>query len=232
MKAIVFDSGPIINLAMNNILWLIDPLKKQFKGQFIIGRRVKKELIDYPLEKTKKFQFEALQTLKLVEKKLLTVFPEKDFDLENKLFELFNSVFIIKGRPLKVVHGGEVEAVAIAIKTGSNVVAIDERTTRLILEEPKVMARIFEKKLHSKIKINQKALNELQSLTKNVRMIRSMELVIYAYEKGLLDRYKPISLKNPKKILLHALIWGIKLHGCSITVKDMDEIMKIEAKRR
>ena len=32
MKTLVFDAGPIISMTMNNLLWLLKPLKKQFDG--------------------------------------------------------------------------------------------------------------------------------------------------------------------------------------------------------
>lgn len=231
MKSLAFDSGPIINLAMNNILWLLEPLENKFDGKFYIGKKVKEELIDYPLKKTKKFRFEALQTLKLVDKKIINIYPKKHIRLESELLRLFNSVFLINGRNLNVVHGGEVEAVAIAIRSRADALVIDERTTRLILENPKVMAKIFSRRLHAKIKINNNSLKKIKSLTKGLKMIRSVELVVYAYEQGLLNKYLPSSLRNPKKTLLEAVVWGIKLHGCSMTIKEINEIKKIESKR-
>ena len=65
MKTIVFDSGPIISLAMKNLLWTLEPLKKEFGGEFYIPYGVKKELIDKPLQ-GKKYKFEALQVLRLI----------------------------------------------------------------------------------------------------------------------------------------------------------------------
>ena len=43
MRSIIFDTGPIISLVTNNMLWLLEPLKKQFKGEFYITKSVKKE---------------------------------------------------------------------------------------------------------------------------------------------------------------------------------------------
>ena len=62
MKCLVFDSGPIISLTTNNLLWILEPLKNKFKGRFVITEGVRKELIDKPLT-TKKFKFEALHCL-------------------------------------------------------------------------------------------------------------------------------------------------------------------------
>ena len=35
-KALIFDSGAIITLALNNLLYILKPLKKEFGGEFYI----------------------------------------------------------------------------------------------------------------------------------------------------------------------------------------------------
>lgn len=229
MKSLVFDSGPVINFALNNLLWLFEPLKKRFNGKFYVTKKVKEELIKNPL-KTQRFKFEALQILRYFDKKIFEVYPKQGFEIE-KLLNLFNSIYKVKGKYLAVVHPAEVEAVAAAVHVNANGLVIDERTTRLILEDPKAMARIFEKRLHSKVKINFNNLKILHSMTKSLKMIRSIELVIYAYEQGLLDEYLPSDIIKPKKTLLDAIIWGLKLRGCSLSMKEIDEIKRIEARR-
>ncbi len=231
VKTLIFDSGPVINFALNNLLWLFEPLKKKFKGKFYVTPKVKEELIKNPLQ-TKKFKFEALQILQLFDKKILEDYNKQNSDTQQKLFNLFNSIYVANGENLEVVHSAEVEAISTAIILGADAVVIDERTTRLMLEEPKLMARIFERKLHTKVKINHNNLKLLLSMTKSIRMIRSMELVVYAYEQGLLNKYLSSSISKSKETLLDAIIWGLKLHGCSIAMKDMKEIVKIESKRR
>ena len=48
MRSIIFDTGPIISLTMNNLIWTLKHLKRQFKGDFLITPAVKKELIEKP----------------------------------------------------------------------------------------------------------------------------------------------------------------------------------------
>src|SRR3989344_5329454 len=36
MKYLIFDAGPLINFSMNGLLPMLEKLKKEFKGQFII----------------------------------------------------------------------------------------------------------------------------------------------------------------------------------------------------
>src|SRR3989344_1119529 len=66
MKFIVFDTGSIISLAMNELLWTLPLLKKRFKGEFYIPHSVKLELVDKPME-IKRFKFEAINILKLIQ---------------------------------------------------------------------------------------------------------------------------------------------------------------------
>jgi len=69
-KSIVFDTGPVISLTLNNLLWLIEPLQQRYEGDFIITPMIYRELIEKPLS-TKKYKFEALQILPLLSKGLL-----------------------------------------------------------------------------------------------------------------------------------------------------------------
>ena len=73
MKALVFDTGPVISLTMNNLLWLLDPLKEMSKANFFITEQVRRELVDVPLNKTKRYKFEALQVLHYIENGTLEV---------------------------------------------------------------------------------------------------------------------------------------------------------------
>ena len=68
---------------MNNLLWLLEPLKKLSKAKFYITKLVKEELVDTPLNKTKKFKFEALQVLHYIENGTLEVIF-RDYKKKNK----------------------------------------------------------------------------------------------------------------------------------------------------
>ncbi len=60
-------------------------------------------------------------------------------------------------------------------------------------------------------------------------MIRSVELVSVAYELGLLNKYL-VDVPNPKKTLLEAVLWGVKLNGCSVSEREIAEIVRVEVK--
>lgn len=229
MKAIVFDSGPIISLALNNLLWLLDPLEKKFKGSFYIPGSVKGELVDKPLS-TKKFKFEALQVLSLIKNKNLNVI-EKD-EIRKKSFyllEIANNIFSAHDHPMRIIHQGEIEGIALALHLNADAFVIDERTTRTLIEQPKALENLLKHKLHTSIKVNKDNLDRFEKETKNIKIIRSSELAAIAYELGLLDKYV-LDIPNPRKTLLDALLWGVKLNGCAISRNEIDNIIRLEEK--
>ncbi len=227
MRSLVFDAGPIITLSMNNLLWLLEIFKKRFDGEFYISESVKYEVIDRPIE-GKKFKFEALQTLVYVKNHTLQIYKGRIRDETNKLAKLINSLFSARGNDLQIVHLGEVESLAIVLKLDAETLVVDERTIRLLIEAPMALHELLQRKLHTKITINKPALEEFRRLTSNVQIIRSVEIATRAYELGLLDKYLPYDLPDAKKELLTAVLWGMKLDGCSISQKEIDDIVDIE----
>lgn len=232
MRSLIFDTGPVISLTMNNLLWLLEPLKSKFNGEFYITEAVKRELIDRPLQ-TKKFKFEALQVLKYITKDVLKVFPSKDLEEKAQhLLHLANNSFRAKGHYIKVVHYAEIESLAAALKLGSSAIVIDERTTRHLIEKPDHEVERLQKKLHTHIKINHDNFNQFKKEISGLRAIRSVELVTIAYELGLLDLYTTEKEKeiipDLKKILLESVLWGVKLQGCAVSTQEIDDIIKFE----
>jgi len=230
MKAILFDAGPIISLTTNNLLWLLKPLKEKFGGEFYLTEGVRKELVEKPL-KTKKFKFEALQLQDQIEKGILKVI--KDGGLHKKaeqLLDLANGVFYVKKNPLRVLQLGELESLAAAKLMDIPYIVVDERITRLLLESPGQMEQLLERRLHKNVKVNRTKLSRLHKQVEGVKLIRSLELVTIAYELGLLDDYIA-KIPEARKQLLQAILWGIKLNGCSAGQQEIDEIVRIELKK-
>ena len=106
---------------------------------------------------------------------------------------------------------------------------VDEKTTRLLIENPKKLHIIIDHNLHSKVEINRDNLREFSKITKNVKIIRSVELAAVAYEKSLLDKYIP-NLDNSRRILLESVLWGVKLNGCAVSRDEIDQIVRIETR--
>ena len=64
-KALIFDSGTLINLSMNGLLDIIVKLKENFDGKFLITEEVKYEIVDRPIG-ISRFELGALRVQKLI----------------------------------------------------------------------------------------------------------------------------------------------------------------------
>ncbi|PIN79721.1 hypothetical protein COV16_02665, partial [Candidatus Woesearchaeota archaeon CG10_big_fil_rev_8_21_14_0_10_34_8] len=148
MKKIVFDTGPIISLTINNLLWILDGLKEKFNGEFYITPAVYDELINKPLN-TKKYKLEALQVLPFITKGTLKVYDNPETKRTEEEIEFYaNNSFQIHDKYVNIVHKGEIEAVASAIFLNADAIGIDERTTRHLIEMPERIAEHMERKIH------------------------------------------------------------------------------------
>ncbi|MEM3405983.1 MAG: hypothetical protein QW117_03375 [Candidatus Pacearchaeota archaeon] len=222
-KIIIFDSSVIINFALNGILNILENLKKIFPGKFIITKEVKKEIIDTPLN-NKKYELEALQINKLFNNKILelpetiNIKSEEITKESKKVLNLINNSFYIKNKQIHIIDEGEASCIALSFlcenKGIKSIIAIDERTTRLLCENPFNLKEILEKKLHTEI-----TLKKNLDFLKWIKCVRSSELVFFAYKKNIVD----IESNN----VLDALLYAVKFKGCSISEQEISEMKKI-----
>ena len=229
MKTIVFDSGPIISLALNDLLWILPDLKKYYNGNFVIPDSVKAEVVDNPL-RTRKFAFEAIRVEGMITQNVLEISRDDNVKSQSQdLLTLANSSFEAHGAPMQLVHTAEMEAIVLARELHADAVVIDERTSRMLIEAPDNLKNLLEKRLQTKIKVNTSNLERFRSLLSSVKVIRSAELVSIAYSLGLLDKYLPRNGEVPigkKKDLIESVLWALKLNGCAISKKNIDQLVK------
>jgi predicted nucleic acid-binding protein len=229
MKSLIFDTGPIISLTLTHLMWTLDPLKKQYGGEFYIPMEVKKELIDNPLE-TRKFKFEALHTQRYINKGTLKIYEENNFEeYKNKIMDLANNCFSAKGNHIKIIHGGEAEVLALALKIKPDAVVIDERTTRDLIENPWKVREHMSNKLHTQVSVDQKKFDVLREMLSEIKVLRSVEIVIMDFEMGILDRYLPKG-EYAKQQLLDSILWGLKLNGCALMEEHIQKLIHLETK--
>lgn len=224
MKCLIFDAGPIINLALNGLTDVLIGLKKIFDGKFIISHDVKYETLDHPL-KIREFRLNALKIKSLLESNILEL-PESinldNSEIEDKINLIFNEInhTLTTDAPIMLVHKGEVSCLAISLilkqKGVDNAVVIDERTTRLVIEKPINLKKLMEKKLRTRVNLKEKNLSQV----KDIKIIRTPELLYIAYKNKLLD------IDNRED--LDAYLYATKIKGVSIAE---EEIREIEAMR-
>ena len=223
-KEIIFDSGSLISMAMSSLYDEIISLKKSFGGKFLITKEVREEIIDKPIT-MKRFALEAMKLKELINKGILELpesigVSEKEISQSMlELMELANNSFVGDKVPIKLIDLGETSCVALSKflseKGIQNILVVDERTLRLLIEDPPLLKKIFQKRLKAKINF----IPEKLKTFKGIKVIRSTELVYIAYKKGLIQ----IKEKN----LLDALLYSLKFSGCAITDEEIEEIEKL-----
>jgi len=224
MRALILDSGTLINLSMNGLLYVLEDLKKILGGKFLITRAVKREVIDRPLT-VQRFELGALRIKNLLDEGILEMssslgIPEDKINhLTKELMDLANHYIQVKGNWVHLVSEAEISCLALSdelTKLGiDNLIAIDERTTRVLCENPVGLEKIMEGKLHQKVSL----VVDDMSIFSKYRFIRSSELVYVAYKKGL------TRLKGEK--VLEALLYATKFSGSSISFEEINVLKKM-----
>ncbi|MGD9276594.1 MAG: hypothetical protein PVJ67_05460 [Candidatus Pacearchaeota archaeon] len=223
-KAIIFDAGTLISFSMNGLFAELEKLKKIFNGKFLITEEVKNEVVDKPI-KIRRFELEGLRIRELLNKKILelpdSVGVSKDevVNKTNEFLENANNIYSSRGKPVHIIDSGEASCLALSRilteKKIIHVVAVDERTTRLLGEKPENLKKLLEQKLHIKIKTT----SDDFKFFRGFRFIRSSELVYVIHKKGI--------MKLDGEKTLDALLWAVKFKGCSITEEEIKEILRI-----
>ena len=225
MKYLIFDAGPLINFSMNGLLDSFEKLKQTFKGEFLITKEVKKEIIDHP-KTVKRFELGAIRLEQLYNKGVfrLADINQEEVDelrrLRDNFLQKANSMFKTKKREVHLLDRGECAALALStiLKRKNNEDAplvIDERTTRILCENPENLKKLMEKKLHTSIKANTSSYD----LFKGFKIIRSTELAYMIHKKGL------FKLDHPKAF--EAIVYGLKFKGCSISEKEVQALSRM-----
>jgi predicted nucleic acid-binding protein len=226
-STIIFDAGPIISLTTNNLLWILEKLKERYEGDFLITKEVFYELVQVPIE-SKRFKLEALEVNREINKGTLKVIDHPEIQgIKKELLQLANNCFFARGIAIKLVHEGEIAAVAAAIHYDANAIVIDERTTRELIENPDRLAKHMSRKLETQIDINRKNIDAFRRKVGSLKVIRSIELAVMGYDLGWFDSYLTQD-RDARKTLKEALLWGMKMRGASISQEEIDRIVKIE----
>ncbi len=224
MKIIFFDAGPVISLVMSRLVWILPELKKKYGGKFYITPAVRLELVERPIN-VHRFQFEALQVMKLINDGVLEVYEKVPKEKALELKEMANSSFSIDGKNMDILQSGEVESVAAAWESGAEAVVMDERTLRLFIENSGEMEKLLERRFRKNVVSDGRMMRNFSERLKGITIIRSVELVGVAYKLGLLDGYVPRQ-KGGRELLVESILWAEKYNGCAVTEQEIEEMKK------
>ena len=224
MKVLIFDAGPIINFSINGMLDVLESLKQNFNGKFIITEAVKKEVVDNPIN-VPRFELGALRVQALINKGVFEMPSSLGINNETikkeslRLMNIANHYIFSSNTWVNIMSEGETSCLALSTELNKrsieNIIAIDERTTRILSEKPQNLKKIIEDKIHASVKAQLSNLHEFEKF----KFVRSTELVYVAYKKGLLD------LQGKKA--LEAALYATKFKGSSITFEEIEELKKL-----
>jgi len=224
-KIFIFDASSLINLTMNGLEDILPKLKNKFKGKFIMPESVKYEVIDRPMN-IKKFKLGALKLRDLLKKRVLELpssLKIKGGELNKKaksIEKLADKSFSTRDKFIELIQAGESECLALSLicqeKGIQSMIVVDERTTRMLVEKPENLKKVFEKKLHSNIVLHPETLPKLPK----IKIIRSAELIWLAHKMKLIEF-------NANGELLDALLYASKYKGCAISRQEIEELKKL-----
>ncbi|MCD6227657.1 hypothetical protein J7J90_04140 [Candidatus Micrarchaeota archaeon] len=215
METVICDASSLIALSDTCDLGVLRLFRK--KVNFVIPKMVEYECITRPMS-IKQYSIHAYKLQHLVEKKIITVIDEDDNFLK-RIMDLGNHIFYRKGKPIHLIDKGECGMIASAVDRDIRYMLIDERTTRTLIEAPEVLKKHLEDEFHVNIMVNIENLEEFKRLTKNIKILRSSELVIMAYKKGYFDSYE-----NPKQFL-SASLYKLKYTGCALSFDEIEKFI-------
>ena len=202
---------------------IIEKLKPGFKGKFLITSQVKQEIYDRPV-RIPQFELGALRIKDLIDKHVLEMpdslsINSKQIEiLTRKFMEEANHAMQVENHQVQLVSDAEMSCLALSIelkKKGiDSMLAVDERTARMLCEKPEILEKIMSMHLHKPVHL----VSALDSF-KDFSFIRSSELVYVAYKLGL------IAIADPR--LLEALILATKFKGSSISWDEINALKKL-----
>ncbi len=211
-ERLVSDSGPLISLAENCLVWILRGLA----NPVVIPKAVEYEAVIHPLS-INKYEFNAMRIRQMIKEREIIV-DEKDIkERTGQIMNLTNNLLFYHNKPIKIIHQGEAEVLALALERGISTVLIDERTARLMVENVRQVKGYMESRMDVDLRINERNAKQIEELFKDMHVLRSTELVVFAYENGFLDDY------GKGLDILEAALYAMKKSGCAVTNNEIEE---------
>ncbi len=230
MSLIVCDSSSIITLAENASLSILGHFN-QAGNHFVAPKKVFEEVVETPL-RMDSFSYEALRVREIFEQGWIELVDEptkrKELsDKMNEIMEFANSCFVFREKPLVLLHAGEAQALALARLLGASTILVDEKTTRILIEEPLALQESMESRTGEALEVNRGALKKLKAELEGFRVIRSVELAAVAFEQGFFENYYGGRFKSSKEDVLRSVLVSLRNSGCSVAMDDIRGYMQL-----
>jgi predicted nucleic acid-binding protein len=218
-KYVLCDASSLISLTSSCLEHTLYFFHDSFGVKFFIPQSVEEEVVKRPLSLRSKIHcFSALRIKDMINDGIVEVVSESMAQETKRLMELGNKIFYARGKPVNIIHEGETEMLALAGKLQIESLLMDERTTRILVEDPGAMKDHLQKEFDATIMVNRNALSQFLSSIGSMEVIRSTELLYLAYEKGFLDSFQGIAAEAAE-----AALYKLKYSGCAISFHELEE---------
>ena len=214
MKRIACDSSSLISLSNSCLLWLL----RDLNAEFMISSSVEQEVVDKPL-RSDRFAFSALRLKQAIGDGRIVVASEpRAYEISLKLMRLANSLLVVNKKPVKLLHVGEAHSLALLVALeDADTFLIDERTTRLLIEDLDALVAFISRRLHTKPVMDKGIAKELKKMLKGIRVVRSSEIVAFAFDEGLFKKL------GSGKTVLRAVLCALRNSGCALSTKEIKQ---------
>ncbi|HLC93043.1 MAG TPA: hypothetical protein VJH23_05035 [archaeon] len=220
-KKIVLDSSTLITISDNCMMKVMKALSERENISFIIPESVYAESVQTPM-KIRRFGLNAIRIRDAVEEgyvKIAKATPQTRQRLE-RLEQISQNLCTFNGEKMILLHLGEMETLALHREIGADALAIDERTTRMLIEEPEGLLSFLRKRHHGKIIMNTAQLGEFRREYGGIKIIRSTELISLAYSDGSFAEEI-----HATKQALEAALFAAKFGGCAVSFEEIKSYM-------
>ncbi|MEM4634113.1 MAG: hypothetical protein QW275_03085 [Candidatus Anstonellaceae archaeon] len=220
--SMVCDSSSLISLTDSCFIHVLYFLKKKHSSAFLLTPYVEHECISHPMN-LKMHSLFALRLKRAILDGILDIVPLPSNQTLQEIKWAANNSFYAGGTPLRLLHEGEAEALALAAEAGVQNILIDERTTRMLAEDYETLRLHLEREFSTKITVDEANLSSFLGYTKKMRFFRSSELLLLAYEKGYFSDYGEL-----EKDAIKAALYRLKYAGCSVGIGEIEDYFEAQ----
>jgi predicted nucleic acid-binding protein len=224
---IIFDASTLISLSEKCFFHLLERIQSHSNARFLISESVWKETVETP-QRIKRFELNAERVKEAVETGWLEIVqPTRESGkLAEQIADWSNHAFFIEKKPFAILQAGEIESMALYVSLKAQALAIDERTCRMLIEEPARLQNYIGMKQDKKVKRNDENIQSIQELFRKAVIVRSVDLLAWAYRHGLFKFELDQNIHA-----LEAALYAVKFSGCSVSGEEIEQYVTKTGKK-
>jgi len=219
-QSIVCDASSLISLTDSCFVHVVYFLKKKYRGKFIIPPSVERECVEQPLH-MKNYALHAIRLKRAIAEGMIDVVDAKPEQKAEEIKFAANNMFYANGTPIRLLHAGEADVLSLALEIGVDNLLMDERTCRMLCEDPESLRQHLEHELGKPVTVNEGHMAQFSRATKSLRFFRSSELILLAYEKGYFADYGEL-----ERDAVEASLYKLKYAGCAIGFGEIGDYVR------